>query len=156
MRKRFAFSIPSPRGGGFLLAAVIVASSAMLPAQAANVTVGLRVSLGGYAASIVDCDVSVAQGANGSAVLAAADRAGCIASYQTGTFTGFGTYVQCIDPNAISICEQGGGLVTFWAYYKNGANQVLGIDAFNAAAGDELALIYTNFATCPTYPECPL
>lgn len=135
--------------------ALLAVAALAAPAHAANVTVKLRISAGGYAAALVQCDgLSVPDGANGVSVLQAATSKGCIGGFKTTTFA-FGTYVTCVTVN-VEVCEQAGGLATFWAYYKNGAMATTGIDQFNAKAGNELALAYTNFATCPTYPDCPL
>ncbi len=183
MRILVSASSPLPQGRGFLfgngrflfgsrrflfgsrrLIAVAVAVGALLvavPAHAVNVTVKLRVSVGGYAGAVKQCSgLSVPEGSGGLVVLAKAKQDGCIGSYASAQFSGLGSYVTCIDPKlapvATSVCEVAEGLVTYWAYYKNGTVQQIGVDGFNAKAGDELALAYTNFGTCLTYPDCPL
>lgn len=160
MRDVFALPSPQPSGWGISLfkrviavaavAATVVAGAA--PARAATVTVRLRLSAGAYTAAFKTCAVSVPSGATGVGVLSAAVSGGCIAGY---TVTNAGQYLTCVDPGAASICEIGGGLVTFWAVYDNGVPSD-GIGVFRASAGRELGLSYTNFATCPTYPDCPL
>lgn len=165
MRSILALPSPQPSGWGFaffkrtafvrtvaafaLVAAVVAGAS---PAAAANVTVTLRLSAGAYAAAFETCNVSVVAGGNGRAVLSAAVASGCIDSYQT-SFGG--AYLTCVDPGAAELCELGSGLVTFWAVYEDGVMSD-GIAAFRAAAGKELGLSYTNFLTCPQYPNCPL
>lgn len=157
MRKLSAFTSPRPYGGGFLLfGALAVMLFASVPARAANVTVNLKLGAVGYEVPVKHClSLSVPAGAGGAAVLNAAVAARCIDSYKTQSFGG-STFVTCVDPGPAEICQQGDGLVSFWAYYKNGYTQTASIDRFNAAAGDELGLVYTNFLVCPTYPDCPL
>jgi len=162
MRRILALPSSQPSGWGFLIQKRRVAAVAIIagvlaggavPARAANVSVTLRLSVGAYSAAVKTCAVTVPSGATGGTVLSNAVAQGCIAGYETDAG---GAYVTCVDPGAASICQIGDGLVTFWAVYEDGRTSEIGIGGFHAAAGKELGLSYTNFLTCPTYPDCPL
>ena len=108
-----------------------------------TVSVTLRLSVAEPFASptIKTCPVSVDAGADGIAVLEAAKTSTCITSYETTTYTGIGTFVDCID----EIC---GAAVTYWRMTDNGALTDYGVDGFQAAAGDVLGFSYTQWVTC--------
>lgn len=143
-----------------VFAAVIamVASISALPAAAnsptttattsSTVNVTLRLSVGEPAVSpqYKACGVTVSAGADGSAVLQAAKNSGCISSYQTTTYPGNGTFVDCLD----GIC---GAVVTYWRMTENGALTTFGVDGFQANAGDVLGFSYTQWATCVAEPS---
>lgn len=131
------------------LAALVLAASST-PAHAAGVTVSLALSAGTYAPTGAACTVSVPAGADGIAVLDAAVAKACIVSYDTVTFSGFGTFVQCID----EVCGNAGtGTVgTYWNMYENGVSTAYGVDGFSADNGDELGFSYRAFcfvSGCP-------
>ena len=131
------------------LAAAALAAAAV-PAHADGVSVSLALSAGRYAPTGAACTVSVPSGSNGLAVLNAAQQAGCVVSYQTVTYPGFGTFVTCID----EVCGNAtlGSVGTYWNMYDNGASAAYGVDGFSAQAGDELGFAYKAYCfevVCP-------
>jgi hypothetical protein len=142
----------SGRAKAIILACVTIAAlAAVVPAQASNVTVVLTVNYGPrtgiQSASAAACPVSVAEGANGLAVLDAGIGAGCIVSYATGFGGG---YVTCIS----GVCE--GRLVasapicSYWAVLDNGTDAFNGgVLAFHADNGDVLAFSFGAPFTLP-------
>jgi hypothetical protein len=131
------------------LAAAVTAALAT-PAHAASVPVSLALSAGTHAPTGAACALSVPAGANGLAVLDAAVAQGCLVSYDTVTYPGFGTFVTCLD----EVCGNAGtGTVgTYWNMYENGASTWYGVDGFVADAGDELGFAYQAFCfevVCP-------
>lgn len=138
------------------IALALVALTAAMPAQAKQnkvtsttspVPVTLRLSAAEPVVSVPykTCAVSVANGADGLAVLAAATTAGCISGYETADF-GWGEFVNCID----GVC---GTDATYWRMTENGAYTVYGVSDFVADAGDELGFSYTQWATCLAEPS---
>ena len=132
------------------LALAAVALTATAPAHADGVTVSLALSAGRYAPTGAACAVTVAAGDNGIAVLDAAKAKGCIVSYETVTYPGFGTFVTCID----AVCGSAvtGGTGTYWNMYENAVSTAYGVDGFVADAGDELGFAYKAYcfaAVCP-------
>ena len=133
-----------------VLAAAALALAAAAPAHAANVTVTLSVSAARYARTGAACTLSVPAGANGIAVLDAAVAQGCLVSYDTVTYPGFGTFVTCLD----QVCGNAtaGSVGTYWNMYENGVSTGYGVDAFSAASGDDLGFAYKVYcfaAVCP-------
>ena len=136
-----------------LSAALAAVALAGLPSAAhatGTVTVEFGLAAGTYAPTGVACPVTVAAGADGIAVLDAAQSAHCITSYQTVTFPGFGTFVTCID----DVCGEAltGTTGTYWNMYENGASTAFGVDGFVADEGDELSFAYQAYcfeAVCP-------
>lgn len=135
-----------------VLAALALAAAAATatPAQAANVTVTFGVSAGAYAPTGAACPLSVAPGSDGLAILAAAVASGCLLSYDTVTYPGFGTFVTCLD----EVCgdSTAGSVGTYWNMYDNGASAPYGVDGFSAGDGDDLTFAYQPYcfvAGCP-------
>lgn len=133
-----------------LALAAAVAAAVATPAHAANVTVSLALSAGRHAPTGAACTLSVPAGADGVAVLDAAVAQGCLLSYDTVTYPGFGTFVTCLN----EVCGHAGtGTVgTYWNMYENGASTWYGVDGFVADAGDELGFAYQAFCfevVCP-------
>lgn len=123
-------------------AAVAFAAAMMmlvaLSAQAAgSVSVTLKVSKAHYSIGET-CQVSVTEGSNGVAVLAAAVSTGCIDSYKAVSHPTFGTYISCID----GLCDVPG---TYWAMRENCTYTDYGVDGFYANAGDELSFTYESW-----------
>lgn len=115
------------------------------PAAASDVSVVLTAAgpgpvthSGGQAATA--CPLTVAENADGVAVLDAAVAAGCIGSYSTVTFGEFGRFLDCID----GVCAGGdpaGAGCWFWAMHENGLPTAYGVDGFRAADGDVLSFL---------------
>jgi len=128
------------------LAAVLAAASLTSgpsAASASGVPVRLEVSVGHHSPPgplYASCEVTVPAGADGLAVLDAAVASGCISSYETSEFAGFGRYVACID----AVCQVADGLVSFWALFYEDAFAETGIEGFEAAAGRQIELTYTT------------
>ncbi|HVE91794.1 MAG TPA: hypothetical protein VNE62_05800 [Actinomycetota bacterium] len=94
----------------------------------------------GKAAAV--CAVSVADGADGVAVLDAAVDSGCLDSYRLSAFPGLGNFVDCVD----SVCGGGdplGAGCWYWAMHENGLPSEQGVDFFRASQGDVLSFAYT-------------
>jgi hypothetical protein len=134
------------------LAVALTATAALAtPAHATStVQVTFGVSAGAYAPTGAACPLTVIAGADGIAVLDAAQAAHCIVSYDTVSFGGFGTFVSCID----DVCGTAltGTVGTYWNMYENGASTAYGVDGFRAGAGDELMFAYQAYcfeAVCP-------
>lgn len=130
--------------------AAALAVAAATPAQAANVTVTLSLSAARYAPTGAACTLSVPAGANGVTVLNAAVAKGCLVSYDTVTYPGFGTFVTCLD----EVCGNAtaGSVGTYWNMYDNGVSTGYGVDGFTAANGDDLGFAYKVYcfaAVCP-------
>jgi len=127
MRRMILFLLP-----------LAVWSVGALPAQASTTAVDFSVDLAG-AAPIADCTVTVSTGANGLAVLDAAVADGCIDSYDTATFPGFGEYVTCIN----DICE---AVVTFWALYVDDEFATKGVSSLSFPSdGSAMGLSYEQW-----------
>lgn len=109
-------------------------------AAAADVTVTLQIDLGHPALpSYKECDVTVPAGSNVGAVLDQAEEDGCISGWESASFPGFGRYVTCVD----GLCEE---VVTYWAFYVNGAYASAGIDDTPVAAGSTYTFAYEQWA----------
>lgn len=107
-----------------------------------TVSVTLRLSVAEPFASptIKTCSVSVDAGADGIAVLDAAEASDCISGYDAPP-TSEGHFVDCID----DICS---AVVTYWRMTVNGTLTSYGVDDFSAASGDTLGFSYTEWPTC--------
>lgn len=121
---------------------LLVAAAVPLAAGSTD-SVTLQVTLGHHALPAAkECALAIPTPTDGAAVLEAAIAAGCISSYETASFPGFGRYVTCID----GLCEQTG---TFWGYYVNEAFSDGGIDDTNGAAtihaGDVVEFVYSDW-----------
>lgn len=90
------------------------------------------------AAPLAGCDVTVAAGSNVGDVLDQAVADGCISSWESKSFPGFGRYVTCIE----SVCEQ---VPTYWAFYVDGAYATEGIDSTIVAEGASYSFDYTQW-----------
>lgn len=132
------------------VAVCVLCLVAIAPARA-DTEVRFQLSVGlasPPAPAIADCAV-VPSSQGGLAVLDAAVESGCIDAYKTETYPGLGAYVSCVTPHGLpELCQQGGGVVTFWALWVNDEAAQSGISSLTFAAGDELELSYTNFLTC--------
>ena len=123
-----------------VLAAACISSGAV-PAQASVVTVTVEVShIVHRPGTDLACEVAVPEGSNGIAVLDAAVQAGCITSYETAEFEGFGRYITCVD----GLCQVAGGLVAYWALFFDDEFAQTGIEGFEAAVGREIELTFTS------------
>lgn len=132
-----------------LLATGIAAGPIGAPASAADVAVGFQVSAGTAAppgVPLSDCAVSVPSGANGVAVLDAAEAKGCIDSY-SGSNTEFGYFLECVN----GIC---GTAVTYWALYLDDTFSNVGLSSYEARAGDEVEVSYQTWLACQTPLGC--
>ncbi len=141
-----------------VIAALALFGVSVPSAQAADITVQLDVTLFGTA-DVADCDLTVADGADGIALLdEAVDDDDCdVTSYQTSTHPMFGTGVDCINRicGVPSFCVAGEcvddgqpplwGLVTFWGILEDGAPSGSGIEGLSLEDGDDIGLDYTNF-----------
>lgn len=126
-----------------LLAAALVAT----PGHA-QVGATLRVSMWTYANTTKLCPVTVADGADGVAVLDAAVGTNCIQSYRLKTYT-FGRYLECID----GTCGQPEQFnILYWAMRENGVCTDYGVDGFVANPGDTLSFTYSAFAVVDCSP----
>jgi hypothetical protein len=131
--------------------AAVAAGSVASPAHAlAPVHVTFGLSAGQYAPTGTACSLTVDGGADGLAVLDAAQAAHCIVSYRTVSFPDFGTFVTCID----EVCGQvaTGASGTYWNMYDNGTSAAYGVDGFVADEGDELVFAYQAYCfevVCP-------
>lgn len=110
------------------------------PAEASTVTVKLGITAGAYAPTGAACTLEVSPGANGMSVLGAAVAKGCIVSYQTTTYAGYGTFVRCVN----EVCQVNEA-TTFWMMSENGVATSYGVDGFSAQDGDELTFTYTSW-----------
>lgn len=146
--------VPGSTIRSLFVATLIAVSLGAVPAHAAPVTVDFGLAAGAYAPTGAACQVSVPSGANGVVVLDAAVAKGCILSYDTTTFAGFGTFVRCVD----EVCgeEASGFFLTYWKLYVNGRPATAGVDAFRATAGSSLVLSYTTWAGCLASDDDPL
>jgi hypothetical protein len=129
------------------LAAGATTLGAAAPAHATTyVTVHFGLSAGTYAPTGVACSLTVPAASDGVAVLDAAVASHCIVSYHTVTYTGFGTFVDCID----EVCGQflTGSAGTYWNMYENGTSTAYGVDGFAADSGDELVFAYQEYCFC--------
>lgn len=127
-----------------LIAASMLSASPGLTAT--TVSAKLEVGTAGGKIKTTSCWVTVAEGADGVAILDAAKTAGCIRSYKLENF-GWGDFVSCID----EVCGQVG---TYWSMYENGAYTSYGVREFHSNAGDVLAFDYDEWATCLTPIGC--
>jgi hypothetical protein len=131
-----------------LFAAVTLAAGLGIaaPAQATNITVNFGLSAARHAPTGVACPVSVPAGSDGVVVLEAAKTKHCIESYETVTHPTLGRYVQCID----RVCGAPGEalFLTYWAFYVNGQYSDVGVDLYQAAAGDEVVFAYETWLVC--------
>lgn len=113
---------------------LVVVTLSALPAHAA-VTVKFGISAGHYLPDGVACQVTVAQGASGVAVLNKAVDAECIDDYELEIFPGFGHFVRCIT-KVVEICAEGETVADathYWAFYEDlGLYSPHGIDDFSA------------------------
>jgi hypothetical protein len=136
-----------------LAAAIAAAALGGVPGPAhalAPVHVTFGLSAGTYAPTGAACSLTVDAGADGIAVLDAAQAAHCIVSYRTVTYPGFGTFVTCID----EVCGEAatGASGTYWNMYENGASTAYGVDGFVADEGDDLTFAYQAYcfeSVCP-------
>lgn len=112
----------------FVLTVSIAFAVAARPAAAGTTTVHLDVDLA-TAVPLADCDVVVPVGANGIAVLDQAVADGCIDSYDTVTFAGFGEKVTCID----DVCETPEETLNAltWIVYTDGEQSDLGVSSMS-------------------------
>lgn len=120
------------------------------PASAADVAVHFQVSVGTAAPPAVpisECSVSVPAGADGVAVLDAAEREGCIDSYEGSNDPQFGFFLECVN----GLCETP---VTYWAFYENNDLASYGLGSFTAEAGDEVEVSYQTWLPCLTPAGC--
>jgi hypothetical protein len=137
--------------GGFmrtaraLFVATIVAATIAAPlggiarAKPSGVVVALRVRLGlanevGHTTN--ECRVRVPAGANGIAVLKAAQRAGCIDSYVVSRYSD-GTHASCID----SVCQMF-WLAVWYLYFPESGNYARRLEAFSAGSATMLDFRY--------------
>lgn len=119
----------------------LLALASFSSAQAAHqVTVTLAVSTHAYPVKDLSCPVSVAHGSNGIALLDAAKSAGCISSYSTITYPGFGTFISCINQRCGDEAEN--LYLRYWAMRENCAYTSYGVDGFRADPGDELSFTF--------------
>lgn len=125
-----------------LLAILAVAPLALAaPANAAEETVVATLVVDLVHPTLPDqrsCDVVVPAGSNVGDLLDAAVDQGCLSSWESSSFPGFGRYVTCID----GICEQ---VVTFWAFRVDGAFSNSGIDATPVLAGSSYQFTYEQW-----------
>jgi hypothetical protein len=140
-----------------LIATLAVAGPPARAAGSAPVT--LRIASYTYALADEECSVTVAQGANGAAVLSAAVSKGCIRGF-TAHQTSLGNYLDCIDDgrNGNRCGDPYPTFLRFWAMRENCTVTDYGIDGFSAAPGDELSFTYETVATLfvPAFkPENP-
>lgn len=135
------------------VAAAIAASTAVTPAQAALISVTLDVSLGDDALDHAVCELTVPAGADGFDILDRAVSTGCISSYDAVDFGGaYGRFLTCID----EICGQDAPtwalpipvayVGTTWNVTIDDAYATVGLETYEAAAGDELGLTYGPYA----------
>lgn len=163
MRKVSALRAPRPADEGsfvgraarrlFLEAlSVALIVGLVAPAHAANVTVLVSVVYtrdpGPHQASGAACAVSVAENADGLAVLSAAKSAGCIRSYTTITFPGFGTFIDCIS----DVCgvEDPDDFYWYWGIHLNLVPTAFGVDGYRAHNADHLMFLYQVFPPIPS------
>jgi hypothetical protein len=132
------------------VAAIVLVPSA---ASAADATVVLTVAgpgpgTHGSGKPAAACPLTMAEGADGLAVLDAAKSSGCIGSYTTVTFAGFGTFLQCID----GVCggrDPRGAACWYWAMTENGVMTDYGVDGFRAGNGDVLSFTLAPYGAQP-------
>lgn len=133
-----------------LLTASVVVGPFGGPASAADVAVHFQVSVGTAAPPAVpisECSVSVPAGADGVAVLDAAEREGCIDSYQGSNDPQFGFFLECVN----GIC---GTPATYWAFYENNTLSNTGLSFYEAQSGDEVEVSYQTWLPCLTPVGC--
>lgn len=133
-----------------ILVALALAGAVAVPVHAADVTVTFGVSAGRYAPTGAACALSVPAGSDGVAVLDAAVARGCLVSYDTVTYPGFGTFVTCL--NEVCGNDTTAGVGTYWNMYDNAVSTPYGVDGFTADPGDELVFTYRTYcfaAVCP-------
>lgn len=113
-----------------LIATLLVGALLPTTALSDDGTVTFQVSLGSHLAPpSVECELAVPTPTTGAAVLDSAVATGCIDSWQSASFPGFGRYVTCIN----DLCEQTG---TFWGYYINEQPSSCGIDHVGSSPGE--------------------
>lgn len=119
------------------------------PAQATSSTVVFSAAFGASAAThaaarpAAACEVTVADGADGGAVLDAAVASGCISSYAVKSFD-FGSLLHCID----RVCGDADPLRAacwYWSMHLNGVPTDYGIDGYRAANGDVLSFVFIPY-----------
>lgn len=125
----------------FAISCVLLFPLAAVPfASAADVTVTLQIDLVHRATpSYKECDVTLPAGSTVGALLDQAAADGCISSWESSSFPGFGRYVTCLD----GLCEQ---IVTYWAFYVNGHYASAGIDDTPVTAGSTYTFVYEQWA----------
>ncbi len=143
------------------LALLVLAASINLvvvarPAAATTTTVHLDVDVA-TAVPMADCDVVVPVGSDGIDVLQQAVTDGCIDSYDTVTFSGFGEKVTCID----DVCETPDETLNAltWIVYVDGAQSDLGVSSLSFPThGTTLGFSYEAwpvYAPCWLFGVCP-
>ncbi len=119
------------------------------PAQATSSTVVFSAAFGPSVAThtadspAAACEVTVAGGADGAAVLDAAMASGCIDSYTVNSFD-FGTFLHCIDGVCGDADPLGAGC-WYWAMHLNGMPTEYGLDGYRAADGDVLSFVFLPY-----------
>lgn len=122
----------------FALVAALLVAPLALPNAAAADLVNVTLEVDAFGAEQKTCDVVVPAGSNGGDVLDQAVEDGCILRWTSQEYPGFGRYVDCID----LLC---GAVVTYWAYYYNGAYSRVGIDSTSVQDGDVLRFNYEQW-----------
>lgn len=108
-------------------------------AQADTVTAHLTVNVGTPdAPAWRDCDVTVPLGSNVGDLLDQAAEDGCILEWSYDTFGSYGRYVTSID-------FVPGLVVTYWAFYVDGAYAEYGIDSTYVEEGGDYQFTYEQW-----------
>lgn len=137
---------------GFAALSAALVIGLVAPAQAADVTVLVSAvytrNPGAQQVPGALCPVTVAEGSDGTVVLNAAKAAGCVSSFETRTFPGFGTFVDCIS----DVCgvEDPDGWYWYWGIHLNLAPTSYGVDGYRAKNADHLMFLYQVFPPLPT------
>jgi hypothetical protein len=121
-----------------VILATLLLSSLALPLAGAQTPVTVTLQVGTYAGNHRDCAVTVPAGSNVGDVLDQAVEDGCLLSWSSQEFPGYGRYVDCID----YVC---GALLTYWAFYVDGGYANFGIDATIVEPGATYGFRYEQF-----------
>jgi len=135
-------------------AALVLAAVPMSADATPTVTVHLDVDLAFRTVAVGDCDVTVDAGSDGVAVLDQAVVDGCIDSYKSEHFPGFGAFVTCIN----DICQTPDETLNavFWMVYLDGEASDVGISKMSfSEAGHVLGFSYEPWAPCFVGGVCP-
>lgn len=130
-----------------LLALTLVTTLGFVPVSgaASPIDVHLDVDLVGTVQH-ADCDLTVADGADGTDLLDEAVDDGCIDSYQTRDFgPPLGKQVTCID----GICQTPDETlnIVYWAIYVNCEYSPVGVSNMSLSDGDVVEFSYETWAT---------